>query len=215
MTQSRLIARPIERWLQRAAPDQAVTLALVYAGMSETPVAAWSRAQFDAALIGELAVDLVNCAEDHAQGIGRECRYSLKWLDEEGAVVVAMTWRAGEGLNLNLDGTVESQLAQLQRHNEVQAKQGAQAIGALLDHYQEALSAAQLRIRALEEVRDAFELQRLAQVAEAGTEPQTEDQMDKLARTIASMAKITDAMTAAKLIGPGAAMKPPAKVEPS
>lgn len=212
---SRILSRPIERWLSRTAPEQAVTLALVYAGMTETAVAAWSRPQFDQALLGEFALDLVNCAEDHAQGIGRECRYSLKWLDCDSATVIAMTWRAGEGLNLNLDGTTESQLAQLQRHTESMAKQSAQGMSTLLEHYQEALSAAQLRIRALEEVRDAFELQRLAQVAEAGTEPQTEDSMDKLARTIASMAKITDSLKDAKLIGPGAAMKPPAKVEPS
>lgn len=212
---NRMLARPIERWLQRAAPEQAVTLALVYAGMTETAVAAWTRAQFDAAMLGEFALDLVNAAEDHAQGIGRECRYSLKWLDADGATVIAMTWRAGEGLNLNLDGTVESQLAQLQRHTESMAKQSAQGMSTLLEHYQEALQAAQCRIKALEEVRDAFELERLAKAAEAGNDAQSEEsQMDKLAKTISGMGKVTDALKEAKLIGPGP-IKPPAKVEPS
>jgi hypothetical protein len=207
MTQARLIARPLERWLQRDAPSQAVTLALVYCGMSESAVAAWSRADFDKRLVGELALDLVNAAEDHAQGIGRECRYSLKWLDDEGSTVIAMTWRAGEGLNLNLDGTVESQLAQLQRHNEVQAKQTAQAIGALLDHYQDALGAAQLRIRALEEVRDAFELERLARVtAEPVPALPEESQIDRLVKVIDGMDKAATSIAKVK----GLAKAPPA-----
>jgi hypothetical protein len=215
---SRIISKPIERWLQREAPEQCATLALVYAGMTESNVAAWTRKQFDAAPVGDFALDLVNAAEDHAQGIGRECRYSLKWLDADGNTVIAMTWRAGEGLNLNLDGTVESQLAQLQRHTESMAKQSAQGMSTLLEHYQEALQAAQLRIKSLEEVRDAFELERLAKVAEAGAPTATEEsQIDKLIKTIDGLDRVTTSLQKAKLIGAGKGdpVKPPAKVEPA
>ena len=211
MVASRIIARPIERWLQREAPKQCVTLALVYAGMTESNVAAWTRDKFDAAPLAEFADDLVHAAEDHAQGIGRECRYSLKWLDEDGTTIIAMTWRAGEGLNMNLDGTHESQLAQLQRHNEALAKLSAQGMSTLLEHYQEALAAQQARIRSLEEVRDAFELERLAKVAEAGTPAATEEnQLDKLAKTIEGFERVTGALQKSNLIGP----KTVAKVHP-
>ena len=206
MAHSRLISKPIERWLQRVPPSQCCTLALVYAGMTESAVAAWTRAQFDVALVGEFALDLVNAAEDHAQGIGRECRYSLKWLDADGATVIAMTWRAGEGLNVNLDGTVESQLAQLQRHNEAMAKLSAQGTSTLLEHYQEALSAAQARIRDLEQVRDAYEQERLQKAAEAGTVAPPEDsQIDKVVRMIDGLDRVTTSLKRQNLIGAGAA----------
>jgi hypothetical protein len=181
--------------------------------MTETNVCAWTRAQFDAAMIGEFATDLVQAAEDHAQGIGRECRYALRWLDDEGATIVAMVWRAGEGLNMNLDGTVESQLAQLQRHTEAMAKLSAQGVSTLLEHYQEALSAQQARIRSLEEVRDAFELERLARAAEVGTPTVTEEsQLDKLIKTIDGFDRVTTSLGKANMLGVGP--KPLAKVSP-
>jgi hypothetical protein len=145
----------------------------------------------------------VNAAEDHAQGIGRECRYSLKWLDSDGSTVLAMSWRAGDGLNLNLDGTIESQLAQLQRHLEVMAKQSAQGTNTLLEHYQEALSAAQLRIKSLEEVRDAFELQRLEQIAETPITPTEDNQLDKLAKTLEGLERISTTLSKKNLLGAG------------
>jgi len=201
---SKLITKPIERWLQREAPEQCATLALVYAGMTESNVAAWTRAQFDSFPVGDFALDIVNAAEDHAQGIGRECRYSLKWLDSDGSTVLAMSWRAGDGLNLNLDGTIESQLAQLQRHLEVMAKQSAQGVNTLLEHYQEALSAAQLRIKSLEEVRDAFELQRLEQLAETPTAAVPEEsQLDKLAKTIEGLDRISTTLKKKGMLGSG------------
>jgi len=213
----RLIARPIERWLHRSAPEQATTLALIYQGMSESPVAAWSREQFDAALVGEFAADLVNAAEDHAQGIGRECRYALKWLDENGATVISMSWRAGEGLNMNLDGSVESQLAQLQRHTESMAKQSAQGMNTLLEHYQEALGAAQTRIRSLEEVRDAFELERLARITEDGGTVKAPDdsQLDRLIKVIEGLDRAAGSIAKVKGLAAPAELKPPVKVEPS
>ena len=203
MAVSKLITKPIERWLQREAPEQCATLALVYAGMTESNVAAWTRAQFDSFPVGDFALDIVNAAEDHAQGIGRECRYSIKWLDSDGSTVLAMSWRAGDGLNLNLDGTIESQLAQLQRHLEVMAKQSAQGTNTLLEHYQEALSAAQLRIKSLEEVRDAFELQRLEQIAETPITPTEDNQLDKLAKTLEGLERISTTLAKKNLLGAG------------
>ena len=203
MAVSKLITKPIERWLQREAPEQCATLALVYAGMTESNVAAWTRAQFDSFPVGDFALDIVNAAEDDAQGIGRECRYSLKWLDSDGSTVLAMSWRAGDGLNLNLDGTIESQLAQLQRHLEVMAKQSAQGVNTLLEHYQEALSAAQLRIKSLEEVRDAFELQRLEQIAETPITPTEDNQLDKLAKTLEGLERISTTLAKKNLLGAG------------
>ena len=195
MAISRAIAQPIERWLHREAPDGCVTLALVCGGISDSVVSAWTRAQFDSAQVGDFAASLVEAAEDHAQGIGRESRYFVKWLNAEGATVVSYMWRAGEGLNLNLDGSVESQLAQLQRHSEANAKHTHQAIGSLLEHYQIALADAQRRIKDLEQVRDAYELERLEKVANAGTPPAAEEsQIEKLAKAIEGFERVSGAI---------------------
>lgn len=195
MAISRAIAKPIERWLHREPPEQCVTLALVCGGISDSVVSAWTRAQFDAVGVGDFAAALVEAAEDHAQGIGRESRYFVKWLNAEGATVISYMWRAGEGLNLNLDGSVESQLAQLQRHNEANAKHTHQAIGALLEHYQIALSDAQRRIKDLEQVRDAYELEKLTKAANVDAPPPSEEsQIEKLAKAIEGFERVSTAI---------------------
>jgi hypothetical protein len=198
MAISRAIQKPIERWLQREPPEQAVTLALVCGGLSDSNVAAWTRKQFDSILVGDFAAACVEAAEDHAQGIGRESRYFLRWLNAEGLTVVTYMWRAGEGLNLNLDGTAESQLAQLQRHNESLAKLTAQGMSTLLEHYQEALQAQAARIVALEQVRDAFELERLEKAAAIDADGKSttpeESQIEKLAKTIEGFERVSNAI---------------------
>lgn len=195
MAISRAIQKPIERWLQREAPEQCVTLALVCGGMSDVVVTAWTRVQFDKFLIGDFAAQLVEAAEDHAQGIGRESRYFVKWLNAEGLTVVSYMWRAGEGLNLNLDGSAESQIAQMQRHMESNARLTAQGMSTLLEHYQEALAQQATRIKELEQVRDAFELERLEKAASAGTPTTPEEtQIEKLAKTIEGFDRISNAI---------------------
>jgi hypothetical protein len=193
---SRAIQKPIERWLNREPPEQCVTLALVCAGMTESNVAAWTREQFDKVLVGDFASDLVSAAEDHAQGIGRESRYFLRWLNDEGATVLSYMWRAGEGLNLNMDGSAESQIAQLQRHVEAMARVTTSGMNTLLEHYQEALQAQSARIASLEQVRDAFELERLQKAVEAeGVEKPAEvTQLDKLVKTIEGIDRISTAI---------------------
>jgi len=199
---ARAIQKPIERWLQRESPEQCVTLALVCAGMAESNVAAWSRQQFDGFLIGDFAAELVASAEDHATGLGRESRYFLRWLDDQGATVLSFMWRAGEGLNLNLDGSAESQIAQLQRHVEAMSRLNATGTSMLLEHYQEALAAQAARIVSLEQVRDAYELERLQKVAELGEPaiPQ-ESQMDRLAKTIEGFERVSSALAKSGVIG--------------
>lgn len=172
-----------------------MTLALVCGGMSDTNVSAWTRKQFDSMLVGDFASALVEAAEDHAQGIGRESRYFLRWLNAEGLTVVSYMWRAGEGLNMNLDGSAESQLAQLQRHNEAMAKLNAQAVSTLLEHYQEAMAAQAARIKDLEQVRDAYELEKLQKAANADTPPAPEEsQIEKLAKTIEGFERVSNAI---------------------
>lgn len=161
MAHGNAMLKPIKRWLQREPPPQCVMLALVCAGMSESVVQAWPRAEWEAALVDDLATDILATSDDHATGIGRECRYLLKWLNDEGATVISTTWRAGEGLNLNLDGSVESQLSQLQRHLEAKEKLQTQAHASLLDAYQELLSRQSERIAHLEAIRDAYEGEKL------------------------------------------------------
>lgn len=200
MAVSKAIQKPIERWLQREPPEQCVTLALVCAGMTDAVVSAWPRAQFDKFLIGDFASSLVEAAEDHAQGLGRESRYFLKWLNDEGVTVLSYMWRAGDGLNLNLDGSAESQIAQLQRHTEAMAKLSASGINTLLEHYQEALQAQAIRIKELEQVRDAYELEKLQKAANADAPQVTEEsQIDKLAKTIEGFDRIS---TAIAKVGP-------------
>lgn len=200
MAVSKAIQKPIERWLQREAPEQCVTLALVCAGMTDAVVSAWPRAQFDKFLIGDFAASLVEAAEDHAQGLGRESRYFLRWLNDEGATVLSYMWRAGDGLSLNLDGSAESQIAQLQRHTEAMARLSAAGMNTLLEHYQEALQAQAIRIKELEQVRDAFELEKLQKAANADTPQVTEEsQIDKLAKTIEGFDRIS---TAIAKVGP-------------
>jgi hypothetical protein len=163
--------------------------------MSDVVVTAWTRAQFDKFLIGDFAAQLVEAAEDHAQGIGRESRYFVKWLNAEGLTVVSYMWRAGEGLNLNLDGSAESQIAQMQRHMEANARLSSQGISTLLEHYQEALAQQSARIKDLEQVRDAYELEKLQKVANADTPPQPEEsQIEKLAKTIEGFDRISNAI---------------------
>jgi len=210
MAISKAMLRPLERWLGNDAGPQSVTLALVAGGMTDSVVAHWPREIAEAKPRGDFAMDLLNQAEDHAQGVGREGRYFLKWLNAEGAVVVSMMWRAGEGLNMNLDGSVESQLAQLQRHKEAEAKINHQALMTLLEHYQEALAASQLRIRSLEEVRDAYELERLQKIASADTPAVPEEtQLDKLAKTIEGFERVGNALGKAKLLGNGSTTDTP------
>jgi hypothetical protein len=211
-----MIQKPIERWLHREAPSHAVTLHLVYGGMSESDIASWTREKFDAELLGDFAASIVDAAEDHAQGAGRSGRYFLKWRDADGQTVIAMMWRAGEGLDMNLDGTVESQLAQLQRHLEANAKMHSQGMATLLDHYERALSDSQKRIASLEQVRDAYEQEKLIQVAEAGTPPKPEEnQLDKLIKTIDGMERVSGSLKKAGLLGNGETPTKKAKADPS
>ena len=198
------MAQPIMRWLQREPPVQCVTLALVCGGMSEAVVQAWTRKQYEVALVGDLSSDVLAMSEDHAAGVGRESRYFLRWLNDEGEVVVSTQWRAGEGLNLNLDGSVESQIAQLQRHTEAMAKLSSQGMSSLLDAYQEVLQAQADRIRKLEEVRDAFENERLIAVTTAKPENE-ESSLGKLAKSIEDMGKVSEALSKAKMLGNGEA----------
>lgn len=195
MAFSKAVQKPIERWLSREAPEQCVTLALVCGGMTDSNVAAWSRKQFDSMLLGDFAAHLVEAAEDHAQGVGRECRYFLRWLNAEGLTVTSYMWRAGEGLNLNLDGTAESQIAQMQRHMEANARNTTQAISTLLEHYQEALAQQAARIKDLEQVRDAYELEKLQKAANADQPPPSEEtQIEKLAKTIEGFERVSTAI---------------------
>ena len=212
MANANVMLKPIIRWLQREPPPQCATLALICGGMNESNVQAWSRAEWEKLLVGDLAADALSMSEDHAQGIGRECRYFLRWLNEAGETVISTQWRAGEGLNLNLDGSVESQIAQLQRHVEAMAKLSSQGMSSLLDAYQEVLGAQAERIRSLEQVRDAFETERLIQVTAAKAEGE-ETSLSKLATSITDMGKVADALKAAKML-PADTKKGVAKAKP-
>jgi len=160
--------KPLERWLTKAPPEGAVELCLSVAGLQDTRVQSWTRAEYDGTPARALAQEILAASDGHAESVGRECRYSLRWYTESGGVLIAMQWRAGDGMERALDGSADSQIAQLQRHLEAMAKLSASAMQQNLQLMQELCESQAQRIRDLENLRDAYEGERTAKALEGG-----------------------------------------------
>lgn len=149
--------RPLERWLTRAAPEGAHALVLSVAGLADTIVQRWALEEHQGTPARVLAAEMLDVTEGHAESVGRECRYTLRWVTEDERHIIAMAWRSGDGMERTLDGSAESQIAQSQRHLEAMMKLHAQGIAQNNALTAELLESQAARIRDLEAVRDVHE----------------------------------------------------------
>jgi hypothetical protein len=152
--------KPLKRWLNKAPPESAHHLTLSVAGLADTQVQTWSRHEYENTPPDVLAKEMLEASDGHAESVGRECRYTIRWLTEEEQVVIAMQWRAGDGMERTLDGSADSQIAQLQRHLEAMAKLNHAAVAQNLEVSGQLIESQARRIRELETLRDTYEAQR-------------------------------------------------------
>lgn len=116
----------------------------------------------------QVANSTVSACERWANAEGREVRFRAAWQQGD-RVLATHQWRAGQGDPRALDGTVESFLAQQQRHTENKEQLYTEAFTLLQDGWKTLLGAQNRRIEGLE--KDNGELRdRLRKVDDVGTE---------------------------------------------
>jgi hypothetical protein len=115
-------------------PRDAHELVLVASG---EPDALWraDKEQVDSFRADELATELQTIASTHADARSTSIRFFARWLSADGRILVAHSWRTGEGALVPMDGSSESVIMQMQRLVETSlrtaSEQNTEAINAL------------------------------------------------------------------------------------
>jgi len=115
-------------------PRDGHELVLVASG---EPDALWraDKEQVDAYRADELASELQTLAATHADARGTSIRFFARWLSVDGRILVAHSWRTGEGAIVPMDGSSESVIMQMQRLVDtslrVASEQNTEAMNAL------------------------------------------------------------------------------------
>lgn len=180
--------KPLKRWINKAPPESAHHLVLSVAGLADTEIQQWSRHEYDNTPAEMLAREILDASNGHAESVGRECRYTIRWLTEDGKIIIAQQWRAGDGMERTLDGSADSQIAQLQRHLEAMAKLNHAAVAQNLTAAGELIEMQARRIRELETLRDAYEAQRTADALEGNGQRPTESKLEETLLKLLPMA---------------------------
>jgi hypothetical protein len=97
----------------------------------------------------ELANETSEAARKWAESEGKELRFRCTWQASE-RVLASHQWRAGEGDPTSLDGTVDSFLAQQQRHLETVMRMRQEDASMIQEGWSKLLQSSQRRIDALE-----------------------------------------------------------------
>lgn len=128
----------LRRWVNittaSKTPRDATELVLVASG---EPDALWraDKEQVDAYRADELATELQTLAATHAETRATSIRFFVRWVAVDGRILVAHSWRTGEGALVPMDGSSESVIMQMQRLVEtslrVASEQNTEAMNAL------------------------------------------------------------------------------------
>jgi hypothetical protein len=130
----------------------------VFAHHETDTLASWSADDAMATGHTALASEIEELTEAFAEDSNAaSVRFHLRWLDKDGKVVVATTWRVGEAGEL--DGSEESRASQAQRHVEAYAKLMVLSQKGATDTMRIALDAANELIRTLLERIKTLELE--------------------------------------------------------
>lgn len=110
----------LTKYLSRRRPSGATELQIL---RGTELLARYPVADLDARTIPEVSVEIIESTATDADNVGVSQRYSAQWASEEGRVLQAPhSWREGVGVIVPLDGSVTSQIAQMQRHVEAMAR---------------------------------------------------------------------------------------------
>jgi len=156
----------ITRWLSRV-PQGAHTLALVALSLTETTVATWPAQEVHDTPGRVIADAAWTAADDYANGSARLTRFVLRWYAEDGRMLVAFGFTAGDDSAQPFDGSAESQIANMQKHLETVLKLQQAGHTMTMQSSYEIIQLQQQRIHELEAVRDAYEAQRTTKLLEA------------------------------------------------
>lgn len=176
----------IARWLKQTdQPAGAVELTLECGSSADERemVSRWKKAD----VLPELAYAINDLIQDQADDAGSTISAILTWVREDGSSYLSKGFRAvckAENLEMirPLDSSVQSQISQLQRHNEAYAAQLAQIATRQDDRWERVLGIYERTIASLVEQRDAA-------VNDAQTARDERDQAIELADTAASEAE--------------------------
>ena len=182
-------ATRIARFLKEI-PSDAQQLLVVASGHVETVLLELSADDVVGRSAHELAVQIWESSRDYAESMDRECRFAARWLARE-RPVAQIVWRAGEGdLDVQLDGTLDSLLAQNQRHLETTHQMMYDLVQNQAGAWNKITAGLLGRIQQLEEERsrENRELERAKSAAkaalEAGSEGERQERLLKLAESV-------------------------------
>lgn len=166
------------------APETVERLTLTASGMPELQLVELAREDFAGAEPEALAEGLVDRAEEYAETLDRETRFTLVF-HREGAAIMTTVFRAGinwngGGVGTQFDGTTADIIGQMQRHLEAQQRTMHAAFKTVLEGQayvieQQRLEMADMRktyelVKAKEEQQRLDELEAIIEESEGGDE---------------------------------------------
>ena len=110
----------LTKYLSRRRPSGAAELQIL---RGSEVIARYPVADLDARPIADVSAEVIESTATDADSVGVSQRYSAQWSTDEGRILQApFSWREGVGVIVPLDGSVTSQIAQMQRHTEAMAR---------------------------------------------------------------------------------------------